>query len=142
MIVNHTIKTSNLYYKYRGYNKAFVRRGEHQICCPQTRVTSNMLPLNQSNIRYVTLWIPLILGAKMLHVIVVTWPWGHTYQANYEWPCYKYYVSICSHNNNTSSFNPTNNCHPCSQGYKYKLLCLIVKEFSAFIHLPYSGNTL
>ena len=29
---------------------------------------------------------------------------------------------LCSHGNNTSSFNPTSNCHTCSQGYKYKLL--------------------
>ena len=52
------------------------------------------------------------------------WPlgFGHTHQANDEWPCYKYYVSLCSHSNNISSFNPTSNCHTCSQGYKYKLL--------------------
>ena len=31
-------------------------------------------------------------------------------------------VSLCSHNNNTSIFNPKSNCHTCSQGYKYKLL--------------------
>ena len=45
---------------------------------------------------------------------------GHTYQANHKWPCYKYYVSLCSHSNNTSSLNPTSKCHTCSQGYKYK----------------------
>ena len=37
-------------------------------------------------------------------------------------PHCKYYVSLCSHSNNTSSFNPTSNCHICLQGYKYKLL--------------------
>ena len=30
--------------------------------------TSKMLPLNQGDIRYVTLWIPLILGVKVLHI--------------------------------------------------------------------------
>ena len=29
---------------------------------------------------------------------------------------------LCSHSNYTSSFNPTSNCHTCSQGYTYKLL--------------------
>ena len=46
----------------------------------------------------------------------------YTYQANHEWPCYNYYVSLCSHSNNTSSMNPTSKCHACSQGYKYKWL--------------------
>ena len=45
-------------------------------CCPWTRATSNMLPSNQGNIRYVTLWIPLILGAKVLHMILSHW--SHT----------------------------------------------------------------
>ena len=36
-----------------------------------------------------------------------------TYQANHEWPYYKYYVLLCYHSNNTSSFNPTSNCHTC-----------------------------
>ena len=47
---------------------------------------------------------------------------GHTYQANHEWPCYKYYLSLCSHSNNTSSMNLTSKCHTCSQGYKYNWL--------------------
>ena len=54
------IKTSNLYYKYRAFNKAFVRQGQH---CD----VALALPSNQSDIRYVTPWIPLILGAKVLH---------------------------------------------------------------------------
>ena len=65
-----------------------------------------------------------------------------TYQANHEWPCYNYYVSLCSHSNNTSSLNTTSKYHACSQGYKYKLLMPIVKELSAYIYLLYSGNTL
>ena len=32
------------------------------------------------------------------------------------------HVPLCSHSKNTSSFNPTSNCHICLQGYKYKLL--------------------
>ena len=32
-----------------------------------------MLPSNQGDIRYVALWIPLILSVKVLHVIYVTW---------------------------------------------------------------------
>ena len=59
--------------------------------------------------------------------------------------CYNYYVSLCSHSNNTSSLNPTSKCHTCSQGYKYNLLMhyiIIVRELSAHIYLLYSDNTL
>ena len=34
-----------------------------------------MFPSNQVNIRYVTLWIPLTLGVKVLHLVYVTWAW-------------------------------------------------------------------
>ena len=52
-------------------------------------------------------------------------------------------ISLCSHGNNTSSFNLISNCHTRLQGYKYKLLMpYIVNELSAYIHLIYSGNTL
>ena len=79
------------------------------------------------------------------------WQWfnpalgfGHTYQANQECTFCNYYVSLCSHSNNTNSLNPTSNCncHTCSWGYEYKLLCIIVKELSTYIHLLYSFNTL
>ena len=36
------IKTSILYYKYRGCNKASIMQREKSCCCPQTRVTSYM----------------------------------------------------------------------------------------------------
>ena len=65
---------------------------------------------------------------------------GHTYQANQEWPCYKYYVSLCFHSNNTSGFNPSGNCHTCLQGYEYKLLMPYSQGVDAYIHLLYSGN--
>ena len=72
MISKPVIETSNLYYKYRAFNKAFVRRGQHrdvapepgrhQKCCPRTRVTSDMQPP----------WIPLILGVKVLHILFIS----------------------------------------------------------------------
>ena len=34
-----------------------------------------MLPSNQGNIKYAILWIPLILGAKVLHLVYETWAW-------------------------------------------------------------------
>ena len=60
---------------------------------------------------------------------------GHTYQANHEWPCYKYYVSLCSHSNNISNLNPTSKCHTCPQGYKYKLL-MPYSQGVECLHLP------
>ena len=59
----------------------------------------------------------------------------HTYQANHKWPCYNYYVSLCSHSNNTSGLNPTSKCHTCSQGYKYKLL-MHYSQGVECLHLP------
>ena len=32
--------------------------------------------ISQGYMAYVSLWIPLIWGVKVLHVMVVTWPWG------------------------------------------------------------------
>ena len=32
-----------------------------------------LLTSNQGDIRYVTLWIPLILGVKVLHLVFITW---------------------------------------------------------------------
>ena len=66
-------------------------------------------------------------------------PWasgfGHTYQANHEWPSYYYYVSLCSYSNNTSTLNPTSKCHTCSQGLKYKLL-MHYSQGVECLHLP------
>ena len=46
----------------------------------------------------------------------------HAYQANHKNTCYKCYVSLRCHSNNTSGLNLASNCHTCLQGYKYKLL--------------------
>ena len=51
-------------------------------------------------------------------------------------------TSIMYHFVPTSSFNPTSNCHTCSQGFKYKLLIPYGQGVSAYIHLLYLGNTL
>ena len=45
------------------HHEVALEPGQHQI---------RMLPSSQGDIRYVTLWITLILGAKLLHIFIAS----------------------------------------------------------------------